>query len=140
MIFDSKSPEYSWANVQIVMLGKLLTRVRGVKFMIKKEKELLYGRGEDPHATQSGNKVPEGELTLLQSEVEAMQLGLDNDQDLTDIAPFDVVVSFVRKGSPKVVTYILKGVEFTEDGREIKQGDKFMEITLPILFLKRENA
>lgn len=140
MIFDSTNPEFAWANVQIVMLGKLLTRVRGVKFAIKKEKEYLYGRGENPHATQSGNKTPEGELMLLQSEVEAMQLGLDPDQDLTDIAPFDVVVSFARKGSPLIKTYILKGCEFTEDTRELKQGDKFMEITLPILFLKREAA
>ena len=141
MTFDSNSPEYRWADVQIVMLGRILTRVRGVKFSIKREKEYLTARGDDPHAIQHGNRTPEGELTLLQSEVEALQAGLEPEEDLTDLSAFDITVSFVRKNNPtQIVTYILKGVEFTEDNRESKQGDKFMEITLPIMYLRREAA
>ena len=138
MTFDSKSTEYRWADVQIVMLGRILTRVRGVKFSVKREKEYLMARGEDPHAIQYGNKTPEGELTLLQSEVEALKLLLSPEEDLTDLPPFDITVSFVRNSAPgKIATYMLKGVEFTEDNRELKQGDKFMEITLPIMYLRR---
>ncbi len=140
MTFDSKNPEFKWADVQLVMLGKLVTRIRGVKFMIKKEKEYLHARGENPHAIQSGNKTPEGELTLLQSEVEALQNGLQPHEDLTDLGDFDIVVSFAKKGDPLVKTYILKGCQFTEDPRELKQGDKFMDLTLPIMFLRREAA
>ncbi len=140
MTFDSNAPEFKWADVQIAMLGKILTRVKGVKFAIKKDKGYLHARGENPHTIQSGNKTPEGELTLLQSEIERLQEGLEPHEDLTDLAPFDVVVSFVKKGSIKITTYILKGVEFTEDTREMKQGDKNMEIALPILFLRREAA
>ncbi len=141
MTFDSNSPEFSWANVQIAMLGRVLGRVRGIKFSMKKDKEYLTARGGNPHAIQHGNKTPEGELILLQSVVEALQGGLEPDEDLTDLAPFDITVTFVRKNNPtKIVTYILKGVEFTDDNRETKQGDKFMEITLPIMFLRREAA
>lgn len=140
MTFDSKNPEYQWSDVQLMMLGKLVTRVRGVKFAMKKEKEYLFARGENPHAIQTGNKMPEGELTLLQSEVEALQNGLQPHEDLTDLTEFNIVVSFVKKGSPAVHTYILKGCQFTEDPRELKQNDKFMELSLPIMFLRREAA
>lgn len=135
--FDSRSPEFKWADVQITMQGRVVTRARGVKFTIKKDKEYFYGRGEDPHTIQSGNKTPEGEITLAQSEVEAMQANLSPHEDLTDLAGFDVTVAFVPKTTGKMSAYTLKGVEVTEDTRESKQGDKFNEITLPIMFLKR---
>ena len=72
--------------------------------------------------------------------MEALQIGLEAHEDLTDLGDFDIVVSFVKKGDPLIKTYILKGCQFTEDPRELKQGDKFMELALPILFLRREAA
>ena len=33
----------------------------------------------------------------------------------------------------------IRGIEFTEDGKEMKQGDKFMEVTLPFICLRIEN-
>jgi hypothetical protein len=39
-----------------------------------------------------------------------------------------------------VTTHKLLGVQFTEETRESKQGDKFMEITLPFLFLDKEDV
>ena len=32
----------------------------------------------------------------------------------------------------------LRGVQFTEDPRETNQGDKFQDLKLPFLFLRRE--
>lgn len=136
MTFNSK--EYAWANVEIAMLGRLLTRVRGVKFNIKKEKEYLYARGENPHSIQSGNKTPEGELTLLQSELEAIARQLDPTEDITDLTGLNITVVFKPKEGTSIVTHILKNVEFTEDPREMKQGDKFMELTVPFMFLEKE--
>lgn len=138
MAFNTK--EFAWANVEIAMLGRVLTRVRGVKYVVKKEKELLHARGENPHSIQSGNKTYEGELMLLQSELEALQAQLDDTQDITDLDPFNITVVYKPKTGADLVTHILKNVEFTEDNREIKQGDKFQELTLPILFLERENV
>lgn len=136
MAFNSK--EYAWSNVEIAMLGRLLTRVRGVKYAAKKDKQYLHGRGENPHAIQSGNKTYEGELILLQSELEAIQRQLGPTEDITDLDGLNITVVYKLKGVGSVVTHILKGVEFTEDTRDIKQGDAFQEITLPIMFLERE--
>ncbi len=136
--FNSK--EYNWAQVQVFKDGKLLTKITGIKYSIKKEKEYLYAKGEDPHAIQSGNKSYEGEITLLQSHLEAFLLDLAPDEDLTDYPPFTMVVGYVPKNSLKITTHVLSSVEYTEDTRETKQGDKQMEITLPIMFLGRKNA
>ena len=133
--FDSK--EFPWHSVQIAIDGVVLTRVTGVKFTIKTDKEYDYGRGADPHEILSGNKTPEGEITMRQSEAEKLQDKLTDEQDLTDLPPFDVVVSFVPKRGQQQVSYTLKGAEFLEDNRESKQGDKSMELTFPIMFLKR---
>jgi hypothetical protein len=136
MAFNTK--EYAWSNVEIAMLGRVLIRVRGVKYASKKEKEYLHARGENPHSIQSGNKTYEGELMLLQSELEAIQRQLGATEDITDLDPFNITVVYKPKGVGSLVTHILKNVEFTEDNREIKQGDKWQELTLPIMFLERE--
>lgn len=133
--FDSNNKEFSWSNVQAVAVGRNLTKIRGVKYGAKKEKEAVYARGENPHGIQSGNKAYEGEIKLLQSEAETLSALLSPEQDLTDLPPFDLVVSYVPKGALAPLTHICRGVEITEDMREMSQGDKFQEITLPVLFL-----
>lgn len=138
MAFNSK--EFAWSNVEIATLGRTLTKVRGVKYVSKKEKEYLHARGENPHSIQSGNKTFEGELMLLQSELEAIQAQLQSTEDVTDLAPFNVTVVYKPKTGNTLLTHILKMVEFTEDPREIKQGDKFQELTLPIMFLEVEKV
>lgn len=136
MAFNTK--EFAWSNVEIATLGRVLTRVRGVKYSSKKEKEYLHARGENPHSIQSGNKTYEGELMLLQSELEAIQRQLGANEDITDLGGLNITVVYKPKDGTSLVTHILKNVEFTEDPREIKQGDKFQELTLPIMFLERE--
>lgn len=140
MTFDSDAPEIAWKDVQVVALGKPIARIKGVKFSAKKEKELAYGRGANPLFIACGNKSYEGEIKLYQSEVEAMQRQLNSDEDLTDLKGFDITIAFRTQASPIITTYILKGVQFTEDHREMEQGDKYMEITLPIIFLRRQAA
>lgn len=136
MAFNSK--EYAWHNVEIAMHGRILTRVRGVKYSVKNDKEAVHGRGANPFAIQSGNKTYEGELILLQSELEALQRELGESEDVTDIPCFDIVVAYRPHNGGAVVSHILKSAEFTEDNRDIGQGDKFQELTIPILFLGRD--
>ena len=37
-----------------------------------------------------------------------------------------------------IKTDVLVGVQFTEDPRDLKQGDKFMDVTLPFIFLEKK--
>jgi len=62
-----------YAAITVVMGGRPVTGIRGIKYNIKKEKELLYAKGNRPHAVQSGNYDYNGEITLLQSEYLALR-------------------------------------------------------------------
>lgn len=129
--------EYEWSDVTVVMAGRPVTGLRGVKYSAKQEKELLHAKGNKPHSIQRGNKTYDGEITLLQSEYEALKQASGG--DILD-ASLDIVAAY---GNPSagdtVTTDVLVGVEFTEDNTEWKQGDKFQEKTLPFLFIDLKN-
>lgn len=125
--------EYEWSDVTVVMAGRLITGLRGVKYSAKQEKELLHAKGNKPHSIQRGNKTYDGEITLLQSEYEALKQACGG--DILD-ASVDVVAAYGNPSAGDVVTTdVLVGVEFTEDNTEWKQGDKFQEKTLPFIFI-----
>lgn len=129
--------EYEWADVSVVMAGRMVTGLRGVKYSVKQEKELLHAKGNKPHSIQRGNKTYDGEITLLQSEYEALKQA--GDGDILDLST-DIVSSYGNPSAGDVITTdILIGVEFTEDNTEWKQGDKFQEKTLPFLFLDKKS-
>lgn len=88
-----------------------------------------------PIAIQKGNKSIEGEITVLQSELETMRLqsGTGSILDLQ----LDGVVCYGNPANGDVlVTDVVQGIQFTEEPKELKQGDKFMEITLPFIALR----
>ncbi|MDY3521993.1 hypothetical protein PG614_10165 [Riemerella anatipestifer] len=130
-IFSSK--QYAWCDITIAFGGRIINGVTEVEYLEKKEKEFLYGRGCKPHAIVGGNRSYEGKLSIWQSELEAMTRDAKN-KDILSLS-FDVVVSYVPKDGGQMVTDILKGVEFTEVKKAMKQGDKNMIVELPIMFL-----
>lgn len=132
-MFNSR--EYEWADLTLLLGGKDLTGIRGIKYTIKQEKEVVYGKGNMPIAIQKGNKSIEGEITVLQSELETMRLqsGTGSILDLQ----LDAVACYGNPANGDVlVTDVIQGIQFTEEPKELKQGDKFMEITLPFIALR----
>ena len=132
-MFNSR--EYEWADLTFLLGGKDLTGFRGIKYSIKQEKELVYGKGNMPIAIQKGNKSIEGEITVLQSELETMRLQ-SGTKSILDLQ-LDGVVCYGNPANGDVlVTDVVQGIQFTEEPKELKQGDKFMEITLPFIALR----
>ncbi|WP_281233504.1 hypothetical protein [Flavobacterium gelatinilyticum] len=132
MSFNSR--EYEWADLTLVLGGRDIVGFRGIKYTEKAEKEAIFGKGRYAVAIQGGNITVEGEITILQSELIALQkagngsiLGLN----------VDGVVSY---GNPtagdSMTTDRIVGISFTEAPKEFKQGDKFMEITIPFIALQ----
>lgn len=130
-VFNSR--EYQWSNVKLFMLGRFITGLQGVSYTAKQEKEYIYGVGDEPRAIQHGNRSYEGEIKILQSELEALISSAPR-KDLLGLQ-FDIVVSYVPQGDSKIITDTLKGCEFSEVPKGMEQNDKMMEITLPIIFL-----
>ncbi len=132
MAFNSK--QYAFSDIKVILLGRELEGFRGVKYKVTTEKEALFGRGKKALSIQSGNEAVEGELMLLQSEVEALRAAVKAVNPLyklTDVS-FDIVVTY---GDTTSVTDIILGAEFTEYEKGMEQSDKFMEVSLPFLAL-----
>jgi hypothetical protein len=130
--------EYEWADITVVLAGRNVTGLRSVKYSSKMEKELLHAKGNKPVGIQRGNVTHDGEIGLLQSEYEALKKA-SGGNILT--GSFDMVVSY---GNPSngdtITTDLLIGCEFTEDNTEWKQGDKFQEKTLPIIYVDQKSV
>lgn len=131
MPFNSR--QYEWADVTLVLGGQDLTGIRAVKYTEKIEREPVYAKGRYPHSMQTGNASYEGEISLLQSEYDALEeAGNGSIMGLN----LDCEVSF---GNPangdNIRTDRIIGLRFTEASKELKQGDKFMEIKLPFIAL-----
>lgn len=130
--------EYEWADVNVVVAGRTVTGLRGVKYGAKQEKELVHAKGNKPYAIQRGNKTYDGELTLLQSEYVALREACGG--DVLD-GSFNIVVSYGNPTQGDVITTdILVGAEITEDTTEWKQGDKFQEKSLPFIYLDQKSV
>lgn len=130
MSFDSR--EYEWADLTLILGGRDVTGIRGVKYTEKIEREPLYAKGRYAQGIQSGNVSYEGEFTLLQSELQALIIAAGG-----SILKLKGLQANVSYGNPvnmdSVVTDALEGIYFTESTNELKQGDKFMEVKLPFL-------
>jgi len=131
-MFDSR--QYEWADFSLILGGRDITGIRGIKYTRKIEREPLYAKGRNPHSIQSGNISVEGEMTMLQSEYEALvQAGNGSVLGLS----LNAIGAY---GNPSLGDPLIKdkiiGIRFTEESKEFKQGDKFMEITLPFVALK----
>ena len=132
MVFNSK--EYSYVNVNAVILGRTLTGLRGIEYKAKMNKEALYGAGVNPKAIQSGRREYEGTLTVLQSELEALNRAAKEAgyTDCLDLE-FDIVVTYAASGV--VCTDIVRCASVTEFPKGMKEGDLYSEHALPFIAL-----
>lgn len=129
--FNSK--EYAWVDVNVVLLGKPVVGLRGIEYKSKRQKEALYATGKKARGIQMGRKEYEGTVTVLQSELIAMQAaakakGYD---DVTDLE-FDIIVSYVSE-SGVVQNDKVVNASITEAPNNMKEGDLYSEHALPFI-------
>jgi hypothetical protein len=130
------SDEYAWKDVKIVIAGKPVTGIRGIKFGIERTVTHIFAGGSNAHSRTKGNKIPSGEIKLLQSEAEALLEAAQQlhgpDADITDIS-FDVTVAFAASPTSRIKTHSLQTCDVTKLEHAMEQNDSNMEVTLPIM-------
>jgi hypothetical protein len=135
MAFNSR--QYEWADLTLILGGRDVTGIRGIKYTEKIEREAIFAKGRDAHSIQSGNSAVEGEVTMLQSEYEAL-VKSGNGSVLS--LSLDALVAYGNPANADaIITDRLLGLRFTESSKELKQGDKMMEISLPFIALRVQN-
>lgn len=132
--FNSK--EYSYCDIQVTLLGRPLLGLRGIEYKTKKAKAVLHGAGIYGRSVQHGKREYEGTLTVLQSELIALdraaqEAGLEDCLDLD----FDIVITYLNRDAI-LSTDIVKVASLTESSRGMKEGDLNMEVSLPFIALK----
>lgn len=133
MVRNSK--EYDWTKISVVILGRTVAGLRGIDYKAKMAKEALHGAGVNPKAVQSGKREYEGTLTILQSELEALNRAAKEAgyTDCLDLE-FDIVVTYAASGV--VSTDIVRCASITEFPKGMKQGDLYSEHALPFIALR----
>lgn len=123
---------YSWADLKVQMLGRLITGFTAINFKRSRVKENNYGGGSEPDHRGYGNREYEASITLYDYEVQALVAALGPDKDLTDIGPFSITVMFLNEAG-QMQTRILQNCEFLEDSMDLKQGDTKVERVCPLI-------
>lgn len=130
MTFNSE--EYAFNDITVVMLGRPIIGLRGIRYKVMQDKENVYGKGKLPIGRGRGQVTFEGSIKLLHSELRALLAAVGGGDNILSIRPFEIIVNY----GPLVGianTDILKFVEFTEQEIDVNQGDKFTEVTLPVI-------
>jgi hypothetical protein len=138
------SSECAWANFEVKILGRTIKGLRGFSLKKEVEKEHLYGAGDDPLDITSGNKKYTGNIKLLGFEVDAMTKAsaASGYGDITEVPHEAIIVSvsYKRRPTDSIKTYIASGVAFTETGVDLEQNAKHREITLPFLAMNIDHT
>lgn len=136
MAVEINGREYEWGDLTLILANRDIVRYRGIKYTKKIEREAIYAKGSRPVSIQSGNESFEGEITMLQSQYQKLVRAGGG-------SIFSLMVDALQNyGNPTkgdaMLTDRIESMRFTESTKELKQGDKFMEITVPFIALNIE--
>lgn len=123
---------YSFADIDINILGAIVEGFTAISYGVRRTKTNNYGRRELPTSRSRGNKEFEGSITLEMKEVQRIMALLPAGKDLTDIAPFPIIVSFVNDDNIQV-NHKLLYCEFTEQMIDSSQNDPAVYCTCPLI-------
>ncbi|MCT4638190.1 MAG: hypothetical protein N4A72_10830 [Bacteroidales bacterium] len=133
---EFNSRQYQFSDIQVVIKGRTITGLRGIKYKVSQDKEVVYGAGNKGQFIQRGNISYDGEISLLQNELLALERyareeGFEGLHDLQ----LNIVVAYAPETGLPLTTDVIRGVEFTSVDTGMSQGDKMMEVTLPFIAL-----
>ncbi|GHV40446.1 hypothetical protein FACS1894179_07000 [Bacteroidia bacterium] len=120
-----------WNNVTTTMMGRDVEGITELAYDDSEEKENAYGAGKMPIGRGSGNYAAKCSITLYLEEVVALQQSLGHGKRLTDIAPFDIAVSYEYQGL--IYKDRIRNCEFTNHSLEVKQNDKTIAIKFDLI-------
>lgn len=128
--------QYEWADITFVLGGRDVIGAQDINYSEKQEKEVIYGKGNRPLSIQKGNISYGGDITVTQSEVDTLKELARATTGRTSLMGLNLN-AVVLYGDPTkgdvMMCDRLFNIQFTEDKKGMKQGDKSMTCQLPFI-------
>lgn len=130
--------EYAYGDIDVYVFGQCIAGLRGIDYKPTKNKDYVRGAGRNPRGIQHGERGVEGTLTILQSELDALNrtARLRGYDDILDV-DLDIVVCY-GDGTGTVVTDKIYCASIKEVPKGMKTGDLQSEHALPFIALAVE--
>jgi hypothetical protein len=126
---------YAWADVKILLFGRVLVGVTHIEYKKKRAVKANYGAGVEPVSYAPGNNEYEGKIILDKKEVDGIMAAAGFEGDILDIPPFDIAVTVGDDTTNKLTADILHDCQFLEMGRTMKQNDQEMQMEIPLFIM-----
>jgi hypothetical protein len=125
---------YAWGQifVKFQSMDEAFLGITNISVTEAQEKSNIYGQGYEPINRGYGNYTYEGSMTLKMEEVRKLIESSPNSR-LLERGPEDLIITYQHPTSNKVVTDVIKNVEFTELGVDVSQNDMSIDIELPFI-------
>ncbi len=123
---------YSWSTVIVSFLGNVAIDISSINYSDNMEKEDIYGGGINPVKRGYGNYSAEGSITFSMEELEVLQNIAPNGR-IQEIPSFNITVSYKPTDDTKITTHKLHNVEFLDNGRQVSQNDKNIELEVNLI-------
>lgn len=122
--------QYAWGDITIMLWGQPVFDAIGIDYKVSQKQDYLYSTGREPRGVQLGEKEYTGTLTVLQSEIEALnRTARAKGYDSIVGVDADIVISYSVDGV--ILIDKIKSCFFSEYNKGMKQGDLKSEHSLP---------
>jgi hypothetical protein len=120
-----------FAQIRLNVLGREVVGITAISYSDEEDMKDNYGQGKYVVSRSTGQVKCEASITLLVSEVEALQVASPTGR-IQDIPTFDIPVSYVNF-EDVLVTHVIHNCRFKKNSRSAKTGDMGQEVELPLL-------
>lgn len=143
MSFSTKTAQYSWKDITIILEGRPVLGATNIEYKVEKEITPIYGHGQYAQFLGEGNKKYSGTIDMLQNDYEAL-VDEAKRRGLTDVTDLEVsiVIAYVPANASNAASTVvdrLVGVKFTSGSKSFKQGETHTTISLPFVALRIDN-
>ena len=123
---------YEWADILLNIMGAPMRGALAVEYEEPQSMANVKGPGRFPSARIYGSTDPKASITLLMSDVQALQAVAPLGR-LQDIPEFDIVVMYLDPAN-NTVKDIVRSCRFMTNGRSSAAGDdKAIEVKLDLV-------
>lgn len=132
--------QYGWSNCQVLINGTLATiGITAIAYEETTEFETIYGASNVGIGRGVGNYTYTASMSLYAEELVALQNAariqnpLNTTASVAGLLPFDIIITYLKPDNSGLTIDKLKNVQFTNNKRDVKQGDTSISVDLTLI-------